>query len=333
MKRMKYLAAINPPLPRDRVPLSNQEVTFLPMECIGEDGTLDLSEVRIARQISQGYTPMLDGDVIVAKITPCFENGKSALCQGLRGGIGFGTTELIVLRAKSQSDARYLYWITRGHHFRHQGEAEMRGSAGQKRVTEDYVSNYRAVEAQISHQHCTSAYLDTATAKIDRLMSLRRRQIDLLKKQRAALIQQAVTRGLDPKVKLKPSGLPWLGEIPKHWEMRRLRFTTKAGLVNGVFKKNESFGSGVKLVNVSDIYQDDFVVDVESLERIEVSENQQKKFSAEQGDLFFVRSSLKAEGIARVACMDQVLEPHRQRRDSEKRPEGMFGNTTLSVKS
>ena len=109
MKRLKYLTAINPPLPRDRVPQPNDQVTFLPMERIGEDGNLDLSEQRPARDISQGYTAMLDGDLVIAKITPCFENGKGALCQGLHGGIAFGTTELIVLRAKSHSDSRYLY--------------------------------------------------------------------------------------------------------------------------------------------------------------------------------------------------------------------------------
>lgn len=67
-------------------------------------------------------------------------------------------------------------------------------------------------------------YLDQQTAKIDRLMDLRRRQIALLKEQRAALIQQAVTRGLNPNVPMKDSGLPWLGEIPAHWKITVLKW-------------------------------------------------------------------------------------------------------------
>ena len=223
MKRLKYLTEINPPLPRDRVPKPDDEVSFLPMERIGEEGSLDLSEVRPARDISQGYTAMLDGDLVIAKITPCFENGKGALCHGLRGGIGFGTTELIVLRAKSQSDSRYLYWLTRGHHFRNWGEAEMRGSAGQKRVTEEFVSNYLSADLKPAEQRRIAGYLDEATGKVDRLVALRRRQMELLREQRAALIQQAVTRGLNPNAPLKDSGLPWLDNIPKHWRIARLK--------------------------------------------------------------------------------------------------------------
>ncbi|MBI2354301.1 MAG: restriction endonuclease subunit S [Deltaproteobacteria bacterium] len=278
------------------------------MERIGENGELDLSLVRPAKEISQGYTAMLDGDVVVAKITPCFENGKGALCKDLQGGVGFGTTELIVLRAKQKTAPRFLYWLTRSHEFRKWGEAEMIGSAGQKRVTEGFVSNFRSTELSPSLQRRIAAYLDEQTAKIDRLMVMRRRQMELLKEQRAALIQQAVTRGLNPAAPMRDSGIPWLGEVPAHWEVKRLRFIIENGLVNGLFKKNDQFGSGAKLVNVFDIYRDDFIVDIENLERVEVSKAEKNSFSVEQGDLFFVRSSLKAEGIARAACMGFVTE-------------------------
>jgi len=73
-----------------------------------------------------------------------------------------------------------------------------------------------------AEQRRVVAYLDEQTAKIDRLMEMRRRQMALLKEQRAALIQQAVTRGLNPNAPMKDSGLPWLGEIPAHWEVMRL---------------------------------------------------------------------------------------------------------------
>ncbi len=227
MKRLKYLADINPLIPRDYIPSPNDLISFLPMEKIGEDGSLDLSEIRPASEVSKGYTAILDGDLVIAKITPCFENGKGALCYGLQGGIGFGTTELIVLRAKSQSNLRFLYWLTKSYGFRKWGEAEMRGSAGQKRVTEEFVSNFRIIELNQTQQHRIAAYLDEQTAKIDRLINLRQRQMALLKEQRAALIQQAVTRGLNPNVPMKDSGLSWLGEIPRHWEVKRLKYLSK----------------------------------------------------------------------------------------------------------
>ena len=66
-----------------------------------------------------------------------------------------------------------------------------------------------------AEQRQIAEYLDEATGKVDRLVALRRRQMELLREQRAALIQQAVTRGLNPNAPLKDSGLPWLGQIPK----------------------------------------------------------------------------------------------------------------------
>jgi type I restriction enzyme S subunit len=76
-------------------------------------------------------------------------------------------------------------------------------------------------------QHRIAAYLDEQTEKIDRLMDMRRRQITLLKEQRAALIQRAVTRGINPNVPMKESGMPWLREIPAHWEVTKLKYLAR----------------------------------------------------------------------------------------------------------
>ena len=78
-----------------------------------------------------------------------------------------------------------------------------------------------------SEQCHIATYLDEQTAKIDRLIEMRRRQIALLKEQRAALIQQAVTRGINPNVPMKDSDLPWLGEIPAHWEVKRIKYVAE----------------------------------------------------------------------------------------------------------
>lgn len=81
------------------------------MEAIGELGELETSRTRPAGEVHNGYTPIEEGDVILAKITPCFENGKAAVARGLLGGVGFGTTELHVLRARHVGN-RFLYYVT-----------------------------------------------------------------------------------------------------------------------------------------------------------------------------------------------------------------------------
>lgn len=108
-------------------------------------------------------------------------------------------------------------------------------------------------------------YLDNQTAKIDRLMDLRRRQIALLKEQRAALVQQAVTRGLNPNAPMKDSGISWLGEIPAHWEVKRGRFlvcqgrsSVKPGPFGTQLKTSDYVQKGIKVFNQENVISGDF---------------------------------------------------------------------------
>jgi type I restriction enzyme S subunit len=93
----------------------------------------------------------------------------------------------------------------------------------QLNLNTDIIAEIEIPIPTLAEQRRIACYLDEATGKVDRLVALRRRQMELLREQRAALIQQAVTRGLNPNAPLKDSGLPWLGQIPKHWEVTRLK--------------------------------------------------------------------------------------------------------------
>jgi len=200
------------------------QVSFLPMEAIGEQGKLDLSGIRDTDQVSTGYTLFFEGDVVVAKITPCFENGKGALVKGLTNGVGFGTTELHVLSPGPELNARFLYYVTASHSFRKLGEAGMTGAAGQKRVPEDFVRDYPILCPPLPMQRAIADYLDRETGRLDALVAAKERVLELLVEKRRALITRAITRGLNPNAPLRDSGLPWLGQIPKHWETKRAKW-------------------------------------------------------------------------------------------------------------
>jgi type I restriction enzyme S subunit len=199
-------------------------VSFVPMEAVGEYGGLSLDQTRPIEEVLNGYTYFRNGDVLVAKITPCFENGKGALAEGLENGLGFGTTELHVLRAGAEILPKYLFYLTLGEHFRKLGTAEMYGAGGQKRVPERFIQNLKHPLPPLDEQRAIAAFLDRETARIDELIAKKQRLIELLKEKRQAVISRAVTKGLDPTAPMKPSGIDWLGEIPAHWEIRRLRF-------------------------------------------------------------------------------------------------------------
>ncbi len=173
-----------------------------------------------------GYTFFRDGDVLIAKITPCFENGKGAIATNLENGIGFGTTELHVLRPLSTIDVQYLFYLTISHGFRNVGAAYMYGAGGQKRVPTDFIKNLKHPIPSLDEQHAIATFLDRETTHIDTLISKKQRQIELLQEKRAALISHVVTKGLNPNAKMKDSGIEWLGEIPEHWEVIRLKHIT-----------------------------------------------------------------------------------------------------------
>ncbi len=223
-RRLRFLTQRGLSDERRKVLTGSTRVTFLPMENIGEQGELDHSITRDIDDVRNGYTQFFDGDVLVAKITPCFENGKGALVYGTLTGVGFGTTELHVLTPSSEIDSRFLYYITASDRFRKLGEAAMFGAAGQKRVPEDFVRDYRIPVPPPAQQRAIADYLDRETTRLDALLAEKERVLALLAEKRRALITRAVTCGLDPNVPLRDSGIPWLGEIPAHWNTERARW-------------------------------------------------------------------------------------------------------------
>ena len=118
-------------------------VSFLPMEAVSEDGTVDTGRDRRYEDVCTGHPGFKDGDLLVAKITPCFENGKGALLTGLINGVGFGSTEFHVLRPTGVVEPRLLAQVLQSREFRSRGAVEMDGSAGQKRISSDFIRSFR----------------------------------------------------------------------------------------------------------------------------------------------------------------------------------------------
>jgi len=223
--RLRFVATLNPSKQEARELGNREVVSFLPMEAIGEDGNLRLEQEKEIGECLSGYTYFRDGDVCIAKITPCFENGKGAILRELKGGIGFGTTELIVVRPDNEKiTSEFLDYIFRSQTFRRLGESEMYGAGGQKRVPDSFVSDFMAILPSIKEQSQISSFLNRETAKIDALIAEQQRLIELLEEKRQAVISHAVTTGLNPDAPMKDSGVEWLGEVPEHWAALRLRF-------------------------------------------------------------------------------------------------------------
>lgn len=231
IKRGRFLFQLNPP--HFTAPLSNSKfVSFVPMEAVETDGSIDVADARVIEDIGSGYTAFQDGDVIFAKITPCFENGKGALAHNLINERAYGSTEFHVLRVRNNLSNIFLYYVTKSTAFMKLGESEMYGAGGQKRVPAKFCLNFRFPCPSLKEQQAIATFLDKETGRIDALVAKKKALIEKLKEQRTAIISNAVTKGLPvdvapryglaPHTCFKPSSVDWLGEVPEGWGITKV---------------------------------------------------------------------------------------------------------------
>ena len=191
-RRLRFDVVLNPN--KSSLDMEPDElVSFIPMDAVGEHGGLDLDHVRKLEDVYDGYTYLAEGDVCIAKITPCFENLKGAVAEGLINGVGFGTTELHVVRPGPNIDRRFLFYVSIAEDFRRLGESEMYGAAGQKRIDESFIKDWIAPLPPLDTQRRIARFLDEKTAQIDGLIERIWESVARLEEYRSAQITAAVT--------------------------------------------------------------------------------------------------------------------------------------------
>src|SRR5690554_1971423 len=152
------------------------------MASVSEDGGITFQETRNFGEIKKGFTYFQRGDVLLAKITPCFENGKSALADNLEHPIGFGSTEFHVLRTVPEKlDSRFLYHLVRSNQLLFLGQKSMKGAAGHKRVPTQFLESFEVPAWPLDDQIRIAHLL----GKVESLIAQRKQHLqqldDLLK--------------------------------------------------------------------------------------------------------------------------------------------------------
>lgn len=205
--RLKFACRVNP---RTSPPSADSQVTFLPMENVGITGQVDYSNRKRTAEVSTGYTLFQKDDVILAKITPCFENGKGAHLSEMPTAVGYGSTEFIVLRPMPGLLAEYAYLLTVDPVFRRRGTEAMTGSAGQQRVSPDFVANWVIGLPSEDEQHAICAYIREHTAEFDTAIQKVQSEVQFIQEFRARLIADVVTGQID--VRAVAATLPDIAE-------------------------------------------------------------------------------------------------------------------------
>jgi restriction endonuclease S subunit len=142
MVSLGEIAEINPK--KSEIKEKDISVSFVPMECVNEhDSQFSPKEDRKLEEVYTGYTYFRDGDVLLAKVTPCFENGKAGIARKLTNGIGFGSSEFIVIRSSEKVLPEIIYYAISTNRFIDEGAKHMTGTGGLKRIPREFVESYK----------------------------------------------------------------------------------------------------------------------------------------------------------------------------------------------
>ena len=172
--------------------------------------------------------------------------------------------------------------------------------------TDKFLTFSIAISNSYKEQTQIVNYLDRKTAQIDNLIAKKQLLIKLLEEEKTAVINEAITKGINPNIKLKDSGIEWLGKIPEHWEVKKLKYVAQANPSN-IDKKSKEDEEQVKLCNYIDVYKNDFIDNKIDFMVATASESQIAKFTLEKGDVISTKDSETPDDIGNAALVVDEL--------------------------
>ena len=193
--KIKYIAKLTPKKSSVNFKINN-ECTFIPMEKLKRN-SLVTDESKLIRDVISGYTYFEDDDLLLAKVTPCFENKNIAVARGLVNSIGFGSTEIYVLRPTEKIRVNYLLYRLQEDNFIRAATGAMTGAGGLKRVPSDFLLNYPIAIPPKSEMDAIVDYLNAQEVHYDLMERNAKQAVQLLQERRTALISAAVTGKID----------------------------------------------------------------------------------------------------------------------------------------
>ena len=167
-------------------------VSFVPMEFLGIGKKYFSSDKKQKlKDLIKNYTYFAENDLIIAKITPCFENGKIGIAKNLSNGIGFGSSEYVVLRPNEEVCVEYLYYFFNRNSFRKEGSLNMKGAVGHRRVAKEFFENYILTYPSKKEQQKIVQQLDKLQEYLNKLEQIYTRKLADLDELKQSILQQA----------------------------------------------------------------------------------------------------------------------------------------------
>ena len=279
VERLKYLATLNDEaLPESTD--SSFEMTYVDIGSVDAvAGITETEAVVFEKAPSRARRVVRDGDVIVSTVRT-YLRAIAAIHAPESGLIVF--TGFAVLRPR-RLESSFASYALRAPHFVERVVANSVG-VSYPAINASSLVCFPIPYPEADEQRAIAAFLDRETAKIDALVARKERLIELLQEKRTALITRAVTRGLDPNVPMKDSGVQWLGEIPAHWEVRPLKSTCglQTGLTLGKRYEGEAMTTRpyLRVANVQDGY-----LALDDIAEVDVPVRDVRRYELRAGDV------------------------------------------------
>ena len=232
-----------------------------------------------------------------------FDVEETPRTVGLSNFDGMITGAYTVFDTKPTADKKFLYYFYLNLDEKKRLKFLYRGL--RNTIPKDSFFSFKTIFPPLSEQTAIAEFLDDKTAKIDQTISIRQKEIELLKERRQILIQQAVTKGLDATVPMKDSGVDWIGEIPEHWEVRKLKTLSKK-IVDGTHFTPNYIDEGIPFLRVTDLTNmQSGVIQWEKVNRISVEEHKSliKRAFGEKGDVLLSKNG--TIGLTKVIDWDE----------------------------
>ncbi|MGX9987140.1 restriction endonuclease subunit S [Soonwooa purpurea] len=232
-----------------------------------------------------------------------FDVEETPRTVGLSDFDGMITGAYTVFDTKPTADKKFLYYFYLNLDEKKRLKFLYRGL--RNTIPKDSFFSFKTIFPPLSEQTAIAEFLDDKTAKIDQTIGIRQKEIELLKERRQILIQQAVTKGLDATVPMKDSGVDWIGEIPEHWEVRKLKTLSKK-IVDGTHFTPNYIDEGIPFLRVTDLTNmQSGVIQWEKVNRISVEEHKSliKRAFGEKGDVLLSKNG--TIGLTKVIDWDE----------------------------
>lgn len=276
------------------------EVSFIPMPAVSDvDGIILSHESRPYSKVAKGFTRFRDGDVIFAKITPCMENGKIALARELTSGIGCGSTEFHVLRARSPLLPAYLWRFLRQERFRQEAQQQMTGAVGQRRVPPEFLKKAPIPLPPLAKQQDIVAKLDSIFSRTKDISLALSNVPKLIERYRQKILEAAYRGDLTAEWRAKNGVMEPISTT--------VDTLLAAPIRNGLSVRGTDNPPGVRALRLSALHGG--IVKLEDVRFLPITSSRAEKFLLRNGDILVSRGNGTKTLVGISALVQELREP------------------------